>query len=87
MASSFKSEFPLVPRDQLKKMLKPENHKKFTKRYLANENLDSHKRKMWVDLDAESREGIIKRLMKHFHKDNDKVRAMLLAYAYNPDAK
>ena len=53
MASSFKSEFPLVPRDQLKKMLKAENHKKFTKRYLANENLDAHMNgKYGLDLDA-----------------------------------
>ena len=56
MASSFKSEFPLVPRDQLKKMLKAENHKKFTKRYLANENLDAHMNgKCGVDLDAITR--------------------------------
>ena len=87
MASSFKSEFPLVPREKLKTMLKAENHKKFTKRYLANENLDAPMNNKYGLTWVQSREGIIKRLMKHFHKDHDKVRSMLLAYAYDPDAK
>ena len=87
MSSNFKSEFPLVPREKLKTMLKESDHKKFTKRYLANENLDAHMNGKCGLTWVQSREGIIKRLMKHFHKDHDKVRSMLLAYAYDPDAK
>ena len=86
MASSFKSEFPLVPRDQLKKMLKAEsNHKKFTKRYLANENLDAHMNGKYGLTWMQSREGILRRLKKHYHENHDKIRAMMLAYAYDPD--
>ena len=75
MSSNFKSEFPLVPRDQLKKMLKPENHKKFTKRYLANENLDAHMNGKYGLTWMQSREGILKRLKKHYNENNDKVRS------------
>ena len=83
MSSNFKSEFPLVPREKLKTMLKPENHKKFTKRYLANENLDSYINGKCGLTWMQSREGILKRLKKHYHENHDKIRAMMLAYAYD----